>query len=488
MTVAPVAPAASTSATTTLTEHLALGQAIAGFALMALLLVAWLISAFAAALPIALLALMTALSGLLTLWLVRQGQEQRGQLLLVGEVFVALLIGTYFIGPFTAGVSLLLWPILLSSFFFGVAGATISTVIAVLMHAGAVYLVRQEVYTPAFPLDNSLDLFNIVFFAATSVLVAIAIVAYQRHLAHAYDSLQSHTLTHAQFQAQMSQQAMATAGMSEQMQRLALNLHQSAGEQASSAAEQAAVVAEISTTMEELGRTAEQIAENSDSVAHLAERTLDAAEKGRTSVHEMVNAMEGVREQIQSLAGRMLSLGQQSQQIGQIIDMITDIADETHLLALNAAIEAAGAGEHGRRFSVVAGEVKKLANRAMQAAAEVRQVIGEIQAATNASVLATEQGVKQTDRGAEVAQRAGQSIDVIVVLAEETTQATRQISLATQQQRSASDQVIASIRDLADVARQTADAANATAGTAEEINQLATASPWQTNGAVAGVP
>ena len=95
----------------------------------------------------------------------------------------------------------------------------------------------------------------------------------------------------------------------------------------------------------------------------------------------------------------MLNLGERSQQIGEIIDLINDLSDETHLLALNAAIEAAGAGEHGRRFAVVAAEVKSLANRALAAAKEVKGVIAEIQQATNAAVLAAEEGGKEVERG-----------------------------------------------------------------------------------------
>jgi methyl-accepting chemotaxis protein len=462
----------TSSLTRQLTYQLAVGQAVFSFLLM-ILLGMLALQGLSAVLPIALLSTVGTSAGLASAWLVSRGAERIGQFVLVGLTLGVLVAGLFLQGP-SSSTSFFLWPIVLASLFFGGLGGSLSVAIAIGAYAIVLFSIRQG-YQPMVSLGGEQREFvNFIFFSIICGVIALAIWNYQRLLAGVISKLQQQFVTQERIQGQIHHQTQTAVEISERVQGLANSLNFSAGEQASSAAEQAAVVNEISTTMEELGRTAEQIAENSDSVAILAERTLDAAEKGRSAVHETVTAVETVRSQIQSLASRMLSLGQQSQQIGQIIDLITDIADETHLLALNATIEAAGAGEHGRRFAVVAGEVKKLANRAVQAAQEVRVVISEIQAATNASVLATEQGVRQTDRGAEVAQRAGMSIDSIVYLAEETTQATRQISMATQQQRTASEQVILSIRDLADVARQTADAATSTATTAEELTRLAT--------------
>src|SRR5215207_1204693 len=166
--------------------------------------------------------------------------------------------------------------------------------------------------------------------------------------------------------------------------------------------------------------------------------------------------MERIRGRVQDVSTRVLNLGERSQQIGEIIDLINDLSDETHLLALNAAIEAAGAGEHGRRFAVVAAEVKSLANRALAAAKEVKGVIAEIQQATNAAVLAAEEGGKEVERGVELAHRAGQVMDSIVMVAERTAQSAAEIGLATAQQQSASEQVVETMRDIAEVARQTA--------------------------------
>jgi methyl-accepting chemotaxis protein len=227
-------------------------------------------------------------------------------------------------------------------------------------------------------------------------------------------------------------------------------------QQATGATQQASTVSEVSTTVEELGTTARQIAQLADSVAQAAQQTLEHLSNGQVAVDENVQAMERIRSRMKDVSARVLGLGERSQQIGEIIDLINDISDETHLLALNAAIEAAGAGEHGRRFAVVAAEVKNLANRTLTAAKEVQGVIAEIRQATNAAVLAAEEGGKEVELGAELAYRAGQVMDTILMVAERTAQQASDIGMATAQQQSASEQVVEAMREMADVARQSA--------------------------------
>jgi methyl-accepting chemotaxis protein len=236
----------------------------------------------------------------------------------------------------------------------------------------------------------------------------------------------------------------------------AQELQAASQQQASGATEQASAVTQVSTTIEELGSTARQIAQSSDHVAQAAQQTLENLSSGQDAVDESIQAMERIRGRVGDVSTRVLSLGERSQQIGEIIDLIDDISDETHLLALNAAIEAAGAGEHGRRFAVVAAEVKSLANRTLAAAKEVKGVIAEIRQATAAAVLAAEEGSKEVERGVELAHRAGQTMDNIVMAAERTAQSAAEIGLATAQQQSASEQVVETMREIAEVARQTA--------------------------------
>ena len=244
-------------------------------------------------------------------------------------------------------------------------------------------------------------------------------------------------------------------------------------QQASGATEQASAVSEVSTTIEELGSTARQIAQASEHVALAAQQTLENLSDGQHAVDESIQAMERIRQRMGDVSGRVLSLGERSQQIGEIIDLIDDISDETHLLALNAAIEAAGAGEYGRRFAVVAAEVKSLANRTLAAAKEVKGVIAEIRQATSSAVLAAEEGSKEVERGAELAQRAGQVMDNIVMVAERTAQSAAEIGLATAQQQSASEQVVETMREIAEVARQSASASRQTADSAATLTAIA---------------
>lgn len=244
-------------------------------------------------------------------------------------------------------------------------------------------------------------------------------------------------------------------------------------QQASGATEQASAVSQVSTTIEELGSTARQIAIAAEQVAEAAQQTLENLSEGQDAVDRSIQAMERIRHRMQDVSTRVLSLGERSQQIGEIIDIINDISDETHLLALNAAIEAAGAGEHGRRFAVVAAEVKSLANRALEAAKEVKGVIAEIQQATNAAVLAAEEGGKEVERGVELAHSAGQVMDSIVMVAERTAQSGAEINLATAQQQSASEQVVETMREVADVARQTASGARQMSESAQMLTAIA---------------
>ncbi|NJN16930.1 MAG: methyl-accepting chemotaxis protein [Oscillochloris sp.] len=253
----------------------------------------------------------------------------------------------------------------------------------------------------------------------------------------------------------------------------AAELQVASQQQASGATEQASAVSQVSTTIEELGSTARQIAQAAEHVSDAAQQTLENLSSGQDAVDESIQAMERIRGRVQDVSERVLSLGERSQQIGEIIDLIDDISDETHLLALNAAIEAAGAGEHGRRFAVVAAEVKSLANRTLAAAKEVKGVIAEIRQATSAAVLAAEDGSKEVERGVELAHRAGQVMDNIVMVAERTAQAAAEIGLATAQQQSASEQVVETMREIAEVARQSALGARQMADSAATLTAIA---------------
>jgi methyl-accepting chemotaxis protein len=272
---------------------------------------------------------------------------------------------------------------------------------------------------------------------------------------------------------QLMERSIQQVELGSELAAAAAELQANSQQQAGGASEQASAVSEVSTTIEELGSTARQIAQAAEHVSEAAQQTLEQLSTGQSAVDESIQAMERIRQRVQDISTRVLGLGERSQQIGEIIDLIDDISDETHLLALNAAIEAAGAGEYGRRFAVVAAEVKSLANRTLAAAKEVKGVIAEIRQATSAAVLAAEEGSKEVERGVELAHRAGQVMDNIVMVAERTAQAAAEIGLATAQQQSASEQVVETMREIAEVARQSALSARHMAESAAKLNAIA---------------
>jgi methyl-accepting chemotaxis protein len=234
----------------------------------------------------------------------------------------------------------------------------------------------------------------------------------------------------------------------------ATQLLSSAREQSAAAAEQSGAVIETTTTIEELAATAAQIATTAQAVADFAASTLRTAEDARTAVSASVAAMESIASQVDEIAGRSRTLADRGTEIGRMLVVIDDLSDRTNLLALNAAIEAARAGEHGRGFAVVAAEVRKLAERAQQATAQIQTIVTQIRTDTAAAVAAGEAGARQVHAGVDLARDVEGSLERIAAMADETTTAAKEISMATQQQRTASEQVVGAMAQVSAVARQ----------------------------------
>jgi len=259
----------------------------------------------------------------------------------------------------------------------------------------------------------------------------------------------------------------------EQIGSSASELLATAEEHAASATQQSSAVSETTSTIEELAATAAQIADTSEAVARYAAETLRYAEQGREAVQLTVESMDQIAGRVEGIAARALSLGEKSHDIGRILEVIDDLSDQTNLLALNAAIEAARAGEHGRGFAVVASEVRKLAERSMTATKDIQGIIAEIQSETNSTIIATEEGAKEVKQGTHLARGVVEVLERISGMVDETTTAAKEISIATQQQRSASDQVVAAMNQVSDVSRQYAVGSKQAAAAAGQLNELA---------------
>ncbi len=250
------------------------------------------------------------------------------------------------------------------------------------------------------------------------------------------------------------------------------SVNQIASELASGSSEQAASVVEITAAMEELARTAAQIADNASTQADLTAQAEASGNVGSDAVDEAVEGVEEVKKRISGIATRADTLGTRSKEIYRVLDLITDIAQETHILSLNAAIEAAAAGEHGRRFSVVAEEVRRLAQRSQESVDSVRNLLDEFSGSIRATVVATEEGSKEATRVLERARAAAAAIDELRSASGDTARVAREISLATQQQNAASDQVVLTLKEVSQVVQRMADSLKQFSSTADQLNDL----------------
>jgi methyl-accepting chemotaxis protein len=244
-------------------------------------------------------------------------------------------------------------------------------------------------------------------------------------------------------------------------------------DQAASASQQATSVAEVTATMEELSRTSRQIAQNAESVKKAASKSVEVAQAGTTLGREGVEAMAQIKERVGDIARKTLFLGEKSHEIGKVMEIIKEIATEIHLLALNAAIESAAAGEHGRRFAVVASEVRRLAEKTRESTETIRGIITEIQSATNSSVEATEQGTREVERWKETIRLSSDAFSEIIETIERTSEASTQISLATHQQTSANEQVVQAMRQIEEMVRVTATKMKESTASASRLREMA---------------
>jgi PAS domain S-box-containing protein len=237
----------------------------------------------------------------------------------------------------------------------------------------------------------------------------------------------------------------------------AAEIESAATQQVASSLEQDATVTQTAATVEEIRTTVAQTAERARMVAAVSHESLSVSRAGQQAVVDSVGGMTMIQQRVSDIAENILSLSARTQQIGEIIDTVNGLAEQSKLLALNASIEAARAGEDGRGFAVVAMEVRQLAEQSRQATARVRDILNEIQRATNAAVMVTEEGSKGAESGMSLVERAGGSIRELAATIEEASQAAAQIAASTHQQTNGMDQLAAAMAQIRQVAAQSAE-------------------------------
>jgi len=260
-----------------------------------------------------------------------------------------------------------------------------------------------------------------------------------------------------------------------QIQSSSTELQAAANQQATATKEQATAMSEISTTISELLATSRQIAESAQRVAQIAGQTAVAARAGDATVATAHDSISAIRRQVDLIVNHMLELAKKSQQIGAVLDIVAELAEQTNILAINATIEAAGANEAGKRFAVVADEIRKLADRVAGSTKEIRGLIEDVRSSVNTTIMTTEGGSKSVDAGAKQFSEVAAAFGEIAGLVGTTTEAAREIELSTKQQSTAVEQVNVAITSAAQATQETEASSGQTLQTAVELSGLSRA-------------
>ena len=242
---------------------------------------------------------------------------------------------------------------------------------------------------------------------------------------------------------------------------------------ATGAEDVAAQINTVATASEEMSATSTDIANNCSMAADVSKLAADSANDGASVVNETINGINTIADRVRQTSTTVAALGSRSEQIGNIVGTIEDIADQTNLLALNAAIEAARAGEQGRGFAVVADEVRALAERTTTATREIGEMIKAIQNETGAAVHEMEEGVKEVENGAVLSQKSGKALEDILNRINEVAMQINQIATAAEEQTATTSEVTNNIQQVTDIVQQSALGADETASAASQLAKQA---------------
>ncbi|QBG91373.1 methyl-accepting chemotaxis protein [Xanthomonas oryzae] len=252
----------------------------------------------------------------------------------------------------------------------------------------------------------------------------------------------------------------------QETQATAMQLAEAAGQQANQ-------ITTASERISEIAASIEQVSRNSTESAEVAQRSVVIAAEGAGVVRETIQGMDQIRDQIQETSKRIKRLGESSQEIGSIVELINDISEQTNILALNAAVQAASAGEAGRGFAVVADEVQRLAERTSSATRRIEGLVQTIQADTNEAVSSMEQTTSEVVSGARLAEDAGTALTEIERVSNALNNLIKNISIAAHQQSAAATDITQTMGVIRQITSQTSQGAEQTAESIGNLAQLA---------------
>ncbi|MGB0134596.1 methyl-accepting chemotaxis protein [Dokdonella sp.] len=261
----------------------------------------------------------------------------------------------------------------------------------------------------------------------------------------------------------INETAVQVSAAAQETQATAMHLAEAAEHQAQQITSASAAINEIAVSIDEVSK-------NSTESAEVAQRSVQIAAKGAAIVRQTIQGMDSIRDQIQETSKRIKRLGESSQEIGSIVELINDIAEQTNILALNAAIQAASAGEAGRGFAVVADEVQRLAERSANATKRIETLVQTIQSDTNEAVSSMEQTTAEVVAGARLAEDAGLALGEIEKVSHDLADLIQSISAAASQQSAAATNISATMNVIQEITTQTSVGASQTA---ESIGNLA---------------
>ncbi|MCB9208253.1 MAG: HAMP domain-containing protein [Ignavibacteriales bacterium] len=252
----------------------------------------------------------------------------------------------------------------------------------------------------------------------------------------------------------------------------ATQISSSTEEMAAGAEEQSSQTTEVATAMEQMAATITETTRNIVKTNDAAKESKNLATNGQVVIESTIKGMKNIESVVKQASDIITKLGDSSEQIGQIVQVINDIADQTNLLALNAAIEAARAGEHGRGFAVVADEVKKLAERTTVATNEIADMVNKIQADSSNAVDAIKKGNDEVSNGMNEAVKAGQSMSEIVKSSDKVLEISSQVAVTSEEQSATVEQISRSVESINAVSQESALGIQQVAGATNDLNQL----------------